>query len=121
MCDSTDDELKDELTMYKKEGIINVKYDGLLESVAKFINKYDLDVSIVKNSTLSLINKYHRIKSLNKACFSEPEEVNVVNRANGMNEVSDRSEQSEWNEQTQVSDDETSYESEHRNNTMSTK
>ena len=100
MYDSTDDELKDELTTYKKEGIINGKYYGPLESVARFINKYDLDVSIVKNSTLSLINKCHRIKSLNKACFSEPEEVNC-------------SEQSEWNDQTQASDDETGYESEH--------
>ena len=92
-----DDELKDELTRYRKEGIINGKYYNLLENVAKFINKYDLDVSIVKNSTLNLINNYCRIKSLNNACFSEPEEVKC-------------SEQSEWNEQ---SDDETGYESEH--------
>ena len=76
MYDSTDDELKDELTTYKKDGIINGRYYGLLESVARFINKYDLDTSIVNNSTLSLINKYHRIKSLNKASFSEPEEIN---------------------------------------------
>ena len=101
MYDSTDDELKDELAMYKKEGIINGKYYGLLENVARFINKYDLNVSIVKNSTLSLINNYHRIKSLNKACFSEPEEV------------SECSEQSEWNEQ---SDDKTGYESERSDN-----
>ena len=47
--DSTDDELKDEITTYKKEGIINGKYYGLLENVARFINKYDLDTSIVKN------------------------------------------------------------------------
>ena len=46
--------------------------------------------------TPCLINKYHRIKSLNKACFSEPEEINCR-------------EQSEWSDQ---SDDETSYESE---------
>ena len=58
MYDSTDDELKDELTTYKKESIINGKYYGLLENVAKFINKYDLDVSIVKKSMLSLINNY---------------------------------------------------------------
>ena len=99
MYDSTDDEIKDELIMYKKEGIINGKYYGLLESVARFINKYDLDVSIVKKSTLSLINNYHRIKSLNKACFSKPEEVECI-------------EQSEWNEQTQMNDDKTGYESE---------
>ena len=62
MYDSTDDELKDELTTYKKEGIINGKYYGLLESVAKFINEYDLDASIIKKSTLSLINKYQNKK-----------------------------------------------------------
>ena len=55
MYDNTDDELKDELT--------------------KFVNKYELDVSIVKKLTLSLINNYCRIKTLNKACFSEPEEI----------------------------------------------
>ena len=87
MYDSTDDELKDELTTYKKEGIINGKYYGLLESVAKFINKYDRDVSIVKNSTLSLINNYCRIKSLNKARFSDVEEVGVANRANEISEI----------------------------------
>ena len=102
MNDSTDDELKDELTTYKKEGIINGKYYGLLESVAKFINKYDLDTSIVKNSTLSLINDYCRIKSLNKACFSEPEEMNVANRANKMSEIN-YDKQNEWSDQ---SDDE---------------
>ena len=100
MYDSIDDEIKDEIITYKKEGIINGKYYGLLENVAKFINKYDLDVSIVKKSTLSLINNYHRIKSLKKACFSKPAQV------------SERSEQSEWNEQTQMNDDETGYESE---------
>ena len=36
---------------------------------------YDLDASIVKKSTLNLINSYYRIKSLNKASFSEPEEI----------------------------------------------
>ena len=87
MYDSTDDELKDELTTYKKEGIINGKYYGLLENVPRFTSMI---------LTLSLINKYHRIKSLNKACFSEPEEINC-------------SEQSEWSDQ---SDDETGYESE---------
>ena len=109
MYDSADDELKDELTTYKKEGIINGKYYDLLESVAKFINKYDLDASIPKNSTLSLINKYDRIKSLNKANFSEPEETNAVNRANETSEIN-YSEQNEWSDQ---SDYETGYESEH--------
>ena len=100
MYNSADDEIKDELIAYKKEGIINGKYYGLLESVARFINKYDLDVSIVKKSTLSLINNYHRIKSLNKACFSESEEVNATSKTNNMSEVSEQS------------DNETGYESE---------
>ena len=52
---------------------------------------------------ISLINNYCRIKSLNKACFSEPEEV------------SERSEQSEWSEKcerNEQNDDETGHESE---------
>ena len=78
-------------------------------------------LTLVKNSTLSLINKYHRIKSLNKACFSEPEEMNVVNRANEMSEKN-YSELVEWSDQ---SDDETGYESErsdeHEINTTTSK
>ena len=62
MYDNTDDELNDIINKYKKEGIINGKYYSLLESVGKFINKYGIDVSIVKKSTLSLINRYYRIK-----------------------------------------------------------
>ena len=73
MYDDTDDELNDIINTYKKDGIINGKYYSLLESVGKFINKYDIDVSIVKKSTLDLINSYYKIKSLNKACFREPE------------------------------------------------
>ena len=95
MYDSTDDELKDEIITYKKEGIINAKYYGLLESVAKFINKHDLDTSIVKNSTLSLINKYHSIKNLNKACFSEPEEISECESDNETGYESERSNEHE--------------------------
>ena len=75
----------------------------------------------VKKSMLKLINDYHRIKSLNKACFSEPEEMNVVNRANEMSEIN-YSERVEWSDQ---SDDETGYESErsdeHEVNTTTSK
>ena len=70
MYDDTNDELNDIINPYKKDGISNGKYYSLLESVGKFINKYDIDVSIVKKSTLDLINSYYKIKSLNKACFS---------------------------------------------------
>ena len=58
---------------------------------------------------MSLINKYHRIKSLNKARFSEPEEINVANRANEMSEIN-YSEQVDWSDQ---SDNEAGYENEH--------
>ena len=58
MYDDTDDELNDKINEYKREGMISGKYYSLFESVAKFINKYDLDVSIVKKSTLNLINSY---------------------------------------------------------------
>ena len=75
MYDSTNDELTDELKEYQKEGMVNAKYYGLLESVARLINKFDLDVSIIKKSVLKLINNYHRIRSLNKICYSEPEEI----------------------------------------------
>ena len=46
MYDDTDDELNDTINMYKKDGIMNGKYYSLLESVEKFINKYDIDVNI---------------------------------------------------------------------------
>ena len=75
MYDCTNDELIDELKEYQKEFIINAKYYGLLESVAKLINKVDLDISIIKKSTLKLINDYHRIRTLNKIYYSEPEEI----------------------------------------------
>ena len=101
MYDSADDELNDELNEYKIEGIIKGKYYSLLESVAKIINRYDLDISIVKKSTLNLINSYCRIKSLNKACFSEPEEINKKKkneRSDDELEISDN--------KSEISDDE---------------
>ena len=107
MYDDTDNELNDELNTYKKDGIINGKYYSLLESVGKFINKYDIDVSVVKKSTLDLINSYCRIKSLNKACFSEPEEINdEINETN--DETDDESEinDNNTNEKRFISDEE---------------
>ena len=107
MYDDTDNELNDELNTYKKDGIINEKYYSLLESVGKFINKYDIDVSVVKKSTLDLINSYCRIKSLNKACFSEPEEINdEINETD--DETDDESEinDNNTNEKRFISDEE---------------
>ena len=49
MYDSTDDELKDELTTYKKEGIINGKYYGLLESVGNLLTSMILILALLKN------------------------------------------------------------------------
>ena len=78
--DDTDDELNDKLNTYKKDGLLGVKYYDLLNSVGKFINKYDIDVSTVKKSTLDLINSYCRIKVLNKPCFSErDDETDEIN------------------------------------------
>ena len=107
MYDDTDNELNDELNTYKKDGIINEKYYSLLESVGKFINKYDIDVSVVKKSTLDLINSYCRIKNLNKACFSEPEEINdEINETD--DETDDESEinDNNTNEKRFISDEE---------------
>ena len=70
-------ELDDKLNTYKKDGLLNAKYYDLLNSVGKFINKYDIDVSIIKKSTVDLINSYYRLTVLNKVCFTEPEgEIN---------------------------------------------
>ena len=103
MYRSTLDELNNELNEYKNEGIINGKYYSLSESIAKFINKYDLDISFVKKSTLNLINSYCRIKSLNKACFSEPEEISDETgyESKTDNEISD-----DEHEISEISDDE---------------
>ena len=100
MYDSTEDELIDELNEYKREGMINAKYYDLLESVAKFININDLDISIVKKSTLNLINNYHKIRSLNKICFSKLEEISnkKVYESKTDNEISDND--------SEISDDE---------------
>ena len=100
MYDNTEDELIDELNEYKRESMINAKYYDLLERVAKFINTNDLDISIVKKSTLNLINNYHRIRSLNKICFSEPEEISnkKVYESKTDNEISDKD--------SEISDDE---------------
>ena len=111
MYDNTDDELNDIINKYKKEGIINGKYYSLLESVGKFINKYGIDVSIVKKSTLSLINRYYRIKSLNKTCFSEPEEISdETGYESEINEEisddeSEINDESELNDESEISDD----------------
>ena len=84
----------DKINTYKKEGIFYGKYYSLLESIAKFIDSYSIDVSIVTKSTLNLINRYCRIKSLNEACSSEPEingnEMNgEINESNESNDETD--------------------------------
>ena len=100
ICDSTEDELIDELNEYNREGMVNAKYYDLLESVAEFINRNDLDISIVKKSILNLINNYHRTRSLNKICFCKPEEISNKNvyESKTDNEISDN--------ESEISDDE---------------
>ena len=57
--------------------MLNAKYYDLLTNAGKFIDKYDIDVSTVKKSTINLINNCCRLRTLNKQCFSEAEdEVN---------------------------------------------
>ena len=59
--------------VYKGDLLIS-KYYNELESVGKFINKYNIDISCIKKSTINKINDHHRLKTLNKLCFKESED-----------------------------------------------
>ena len=78
--DRRTDELNSELNEYEKSGLLGIKYYNLLDSVRKFINKYNIDISTIKESIVNKINDNCRLNVLNKACFSEPEdEINDDN------------------------------------------
>ena len=68
------DDINNTLNDYEKSGLLYIKYYDLLNSIGKFINKYEIDISTIKKSTINKINHYHRLHALNKACFSEPED-----------------------------------------------
>ena len=68
------DDIDNKLNYYKKNGLLYVKYYDLLDSVGKFINKYEIDISIIKTSTIIIINDHCRLRALHKISFSEPED-----------------------------------------------
>ena len=74
LYDDTTDELNRKLNEYKKSGLVGIKYYNLLDSVGKFINKHDIDISAIKKSTIDKINNHCRLNVLNKARFSELED-----------------------------------------------
>ena len=78
--DDTTDELNCKLKEYEKSGLLGIKYYNLLDSIGKFVNKYDIDYNTIKESIINKINDHCRLNVLNKACFSEPEdEINDDN------------------------------------------
>ena len=89
MYDDTTNELNRKLNKYEKSGLLGIKYHNLLDSVGKFINKHDIDISAIKKTTIDKINNHCKLNALNKACFSEPEdEISDDNE----NEISDDNE-----------------------------
>ena len=47
-------------------------YYGLVDNVAGFINKYNIDIGCIKESTVNKICEHHKIDALIKADYSEP-------------------------------------------------
>ena len=87
--DDTTHELNRKLNEYEKSSLLVIKYYNRLDSVGKFINKYDIDISTIKESIINKINDHCRLNVLNKACFSESEdEINDDNE----DEISDDNE-----------------------------
>ena len=105
MYDDTSDELNRKLNKYEKSGLLGTKYYNLLDSVGKFINKHDIDISAIRKSTIDKINNNCRLNVLHKACFSEPEdEISDDNE----NEISD-------DKEDEISDDDNNNNSNEKN------
>ena len=51
-----------------------MKYYGLIDNVARFINKYDIDISSTEESIVNKIHKHRRINAPIIAEYSEPED-----------------------------------------------
>ena len=80
LYDCRTDELNSELNEYEKSGLLGTKYYNLLDSIGKFVNKYNIDIRTIKESIVNKVNDHCRLNVLNKACFSEPEdEINDDN------------------------------------------
>ena len=69
--DDTIEQLK--INWYKGD-LLLIKYHILLDDVGKFINRYDIDISRIKKSTINKISEHCRLNALKKAAFSEPED-----------------------------------------------
>ena len=98
----TTNKLNCKLNEYEKSGLLDIKYYILLDSVGKFINKYDIDISTIKKSTIDKVIDHCRLNVLNKACFSEPEdEINDDNE----DEISDDGNNNNENINSNIMDD----------------
>ena len=52
------DNIEDNIKEYKKSNLLGAKYYSLLDSIGKFINEHEIDISSVKKSTINKIKKY---------------------------------------------------------------
>ena len=57
-----------------KGDLLKLKYYDLLDRVGKLINKYNIDISCIKKSTVNKINDHHRLNALKKVCFCQLED-----------------------------------------------
>ena len=103
-CLFDDDYYDDTIEQFKgyRGDSLYMKYYSLVESVGKFINKYNIDISCIKKSTINKINEHQRLDALKKVVYSEPED-----------ELEDKSEDEPENEtdnesEDKIPDDETS-------------
>ena len=88
--ENTTDIMEKELEVKDYKSLIFEKYYNLLDEVGKYINKYEINIANVKNSIIDNIDKYHRLHSLHKPCFSKPEDELIENNDNS-NENNDNS------------------------------
>ena len=70
MFDNTENNIKE----YKKSNLLGTKYYFLLNDIGKIINNFEIDISSINKSIINKINAYHRLRTLNKPCFTEPED-----------------------------------------------
>ena len=70
MFDNTENNIKE----YKKSNLLGTKYYFLLNDIGKIINNFEIDISSINKSIINKINAYHRLRTFNKPCFTEPED-----------------------------------------------
>ena len=69
-----DDTIEELNTNGYKGSLLRIKYLNSLNNVGKFINRYDIDISCIKKSTIEKIHQECRLNALKKAAYSEPED-----------------------------------------------